>query len=328
MIDKSIRKITGEFKLDAIKNGLPKGDIEILSSIAEHKTATSDQLQYLLQRSIQTIRRRLRHLSKNQMISERIRLFGNGPGRKEKVFLLLNKGLTVLETKGVLSKHALYITDDKSRGLHCLEHDLLLNWFLIYLIQIQRLNSRFKVNYITTSSHTLTEGNPDEPFFMERFSSIKDPEKIQTIIPDGVFTITDRKSNKSLLFFIEVDMSTETLISGTLCSDIQTKIRKYQSLFQQEAYKKYNELFDFEFNGFRTLFLANTEPRLKSLCNVIKSTPPSDFIWLTSQNNMFKNGLAAEIWARGGQYNKPRESILGPWNFKAIIESYNKKGAD
>ena len=313
--------------MDVTTNNLPKGDIEILSSIAEHKTVTSDQLQYFLQRSLQTIRRRLRHLSKNQMISERERLFGDGPGRKEKVFLLLNKGLNVLKTNGVLSKHALYITDDKAHALHYLEHDLLLNWSLIHMILIERLNSRFQVNYITTSSHTLTEGNPDQPFLMERFSSIKEPEKNQTIIPDGVFAITDRESNKSLLFFIEVDMSTETLISGTLCSDIQTKLKKYQSLFQHEAYKKYNELFNYEFKGFRTLFLANTEPRLKSLCNVIKSTPPSDFIWLTSKNNMFKNGLAAAIWARGGQYNKPRESILGPWNFKAIIEDCNKKGA-
>ena len=163
---------------------------------------------------------------------------------------------------------------------------------------------------------------------MERFANSKEPEETQTMIPDGVFTITDNESNKTLLFFIEVDMSTETLISGTLCYDIQNKVRKFQGLFQQKVYKKYNEFFNCQFNGFRTLFLANTEPRLKSLCNVIKSTPPSDFIWLTSRNNMFKNGLAAEIWARGGQYNKPRESILGTWKFKAIIEDNNKKGAD
>lgn len=37
--------------------------------------------------------------------------------------------------------------------------------------------------------------------------------------------------------------------------------------------------------------------------------PSSNFIWV-NQQQIFCKGAAAEIWARGGQYNKKPESIL------------------
>ena len=41
---------------------------------------------------------------------------------------------------------------------------------------------------------------------MERFSSDEASENNHFMIPDGVFIITDKQSEKTLLFFIEVDI--------------------------------------------------------------------------------------------------------------------------
>jgi hypothetical protein len=39
--------------------------------------------------------------------------------------------------------------------------------------------------------------------------------------------------------------------------------------------------------------------------------PPTDFVWLADQDQMFSNGLSAEIWVRGGKDNEQLQSILG-----------------
>ena len=64
----------------------------------------------------------------------------------------------------------------------------------------------------------------------ERFATDETSVNAHIMIPDGVFTISHQE--KTLLFFLEVDMGTETLAStkqGT--GDVRQKIINYQSLF-------------------------------------------------------------------------------------------------
>ena len=141
------------------------------------------------------------------------------------------------------------------------------------------------------------------------------------MIPDGVFTITKKDAKKTLLFFLEVDMGTETLAkTKRVPGDIRQKIINYQTLFRSNHYKRYEKIFNAELNGFRLLFLANMPARMKAICNLVQQMPPSNFIWVTNQERMFSHGISAEIWARGGQYKKPPESILSQkFAFKAPV---------
>ncbi len=108
-------------------------------------------------------------------------------------------------------------------------------------------------------------------------------------------------------------MGTETRINRQRGSgDVRQKIINYQSIFRSCHYKRYKKTFQTEFNGFRLLFLTNSFGRMKKMCDLVAGMPPSDFVWLTDQERMFSKGLSAEIWARGGKYQKPAESILGP----------------
>lgn len=286
------------------------GDITILSVIAEYKFSTTKQLSILCQRSIPVIRRRLRDLSEKGLVAIQERVFGEKVGRKEYVIIITDKGLKILKDKGILSLYANYITN-KTSDIVFIEHDLLVNWFLIHLILIERINQRFKVFLLTKSSHHLTQIDADHPLTMECFSNYDKSGVPHTIIPDGVFTITDKKSKKALLFFLEVDMGTETLASPTQSPrDIRQKVNNYQMLFKHGIYKRYNNIANCKLNGFRLLFLTSTLNRMESICRLIQSIPPSDFIWVTNQQQIFNKGVAAEIWARGGQYKKKLESIL------------------
>ena len=152
-------------------------------------------------------------------------------------------------------------------------------------------------------------------FLQERIPVDSNREKFIEFIPDGVFSITNNAAEpkKTLLFFLEVDMGTETIASmDRNFKDVRQKIINYQALFHSGCYKRYERVFDIKLNGFRLLFLANTPVRFIALCRLAKAMPPSDFVWLTDQERMFSGGVSADIWARGGRHDEPLQSILGP----------------
>ena len=287
------------------------GDIAILSHIAEYKVLSVRQLSAITQRTFQVIRRRLRFLEEKQFITMIERGFGKGPGRRENIVILTEKGIELLNLKNILSPHAVYVTSESSNSIF-IDHDLLVNWFFIHLLQIERMRPQFTTQHLTASSHSLREGKVEKPLLMERFTADKASEETYTMIPDGVFIITDKGSEKTILFFLEADRGTESLVkTKNTPGDIRHKLTGYQALFRSNRYKRYERIFNANFNGFRLLFLTTTPGRTKSICDFVQTMRPSDFIWITDQNQMFSHGISAEIWSRGGRYDKPSESILG-----------------
>ena len=201
---------------------------------------------------------------------------------------------------------------DKSINSIFIEHDLLVNWLLVHLIQIEREIPQLSVNFLTQNLALINHSNTGKVEVPERTLTGNSDKEFSEFIPDCVFTITNVELKKSLLFFLEVDMGTETIASSKRdLKDIRQKIVNYQALFRTGQYKRYEKILKAHVNGFRLLFLVNSPARHKALCRLVREMPPSDFIWLTDQDSMFSNGLSANIWARGGHHNKPRQSILG-----------------
>jgi DeoR/GlpR family transcriptional regulator of sugar metabolism len=118
---------------------IAKGDTALLSYIAEYKFLTVKQLSALSQRALQVIRKRLRHLENEHLIIKKERGFGSGRGRRENIIILTQKGLEFLRHKEILSEHAAYISD-KTTGSIFVDHDLLVSWFFIHLLQVEKKN--------------------------------------------------------------------------------------------------------------------------------------------------------------------------------------------
>ena len=129
---------------------ITKADIKLLSSIAEYKFLTVKQLAALSQRSQQVIRRRLRLFKSEYLVVMKERGFGKGPGRLENIIILSEKGMELLRDEDILSSHGIYITD-KTKPPMFIDHDLLVNWFFIHLLQIGRDNPRFITQHLTMS---------------------------------------------------------------------------------------------------------------------------------------------------------------------------------
>ena len=289
-----------------------KNDLALLASIAEHEVLTVGQLSALSQRSRQVVRRRLRILESEGIIAAKEGNYGRSRGRPESLIFLTEDSAMLLKDKEILSNNVA-CTTNKTVDSIFVAHELLINWFRIHLIQMERLIPQLSVNYLSPGFQSLAPTKGDRPPLLERVRTENSQEEIIEFIPDGVFSITNEEISKTLLFFLEVDMGTEIIASMDRDrKDIRQKILNFQALFHNSHYKRYEHIFNSKLNGFRLLFLTNTASRLTALSRLVKEMPPSDFIWLTDQESMFTHGVSAEIWAKGGRYDDPPRSILGP----------------
>ena len=178
---------------------------------------------------------------------------------------------------------------------------------------MERIIPQLSVNYLSPGFQSSAPASGDRPPLLERVHTKNSQKELIEFIPDGVFSIRNKEISKALLFFLEVDMGTETIACMDRDpKDIRQKILNFQILFHSSHYKRYERIFNSNLNGFRLLFLTNTASRFTALCRLVREMPPSDFIWLTDQERMFAHGVSAEIWARGGRYENPPQSILGP----------------
>lgn len=286
---------------------IPEKDRKLLWCIDRFKVLTVSQLSALSQRSPQVIRRRLRALAKGGYTSTQQRAYGNKRGRPEDIILLSKLGLRLLH--GGATGNGKHPRSEKWAAPEFIEHELLVNWFLIHLIQVERQISSLSVHYITQHFSTVDGGRPSDSIV--RIQLPRNGDKLE-FIPDAIFTVSDSVSNKTLLLFLEVDMGTETLASPTRgFKDVRQKIINYQGMFRVGRYKRYERYFQSRLNGFRLLFIAHSPPRLKALCKLTASMPPSGFIWLSDRNQLLSSGLIDEIWIRGGILGCKPSTILG-----------------
>jgi hypothetical protein len=294
-------------------SSLNKNDRKLLISIAEYKTITVKQLSAISQRSFQIIRRRMRDLANEGFITTQMHGYGRSRGRPEDLVFLTEKATAVLEEEGIQSGYAARGVT-KTENPISIYHLLLVNWFRIHLLQMERAIPSLSIRFLTRTSPAPAENSGDNPSLPKSTPANNRLKKFDQLIPDGIFSITHREiEGKTLLFFLEVDMGTETIASmDRVSKDIRRKISNYQELFRSGSYKRYESVFESKLNGFRLLFLANSEARLISLCRLAREMPPSEFIWLTDQGRMFSHGLAAKTWARGGRNEDLPQSILGP----------------
>ena len=290
---------------------LTENSYDILTRLAECQMLTISQLSAFSQRSRQVVRRNIRTLGGKGFIACGEKGYGQGKGRREKIISLTGKGVKFLRSEGILLDKATFTTKDSTDSILA-NHHLVVNWFHIHLLHMESVIPWLSVNFLSSNSLAMKE--KDKPSLRERVQMGSALEGFIEFIPDGTFSITrqDADTNKTLLFFIEVDMDTEALASRTRNpKDLRQKIVNYQALFRSKGYKRHERIFGNKLTGFRLLFLANDFARMTAICRLVQEIPPSDFIWVTDQERMFSHGLSAEIWARGGKIDTPPQSIIG-----------------
>jgi len=267
----------------------------LLTLLKGHRYLTVRQAAYLLGSSEQMARRHFRQLADRALVSFGETITCEGLGRPEKVAALKEDGVRLLRANGLLvGGEGIAVVG--GANTQDVEHQLLINWFRIHLDRVGHVEPRLATRFFSAATLPGDGSTGASP-----------------LIPDGVFTIGDEESGKTLLFFLEVDRGTEPFDSeDPTRATIRGKILGYRECFRTGAYKRFEQTAKATCNGFRTLFVTNTCSRLRALCQNVGSMRPTGFIWLTDQERMFEHGLSADVWARGGRLDQPLESILGP----------------
>ena len=300
---------------------LNKSDWNLLSSIAEYRVLTTSQVAVLAERSARSARRRLRTLSDEGLVALTSRSFGSTPGRPEGLVSLASSGTALLRKEGILASD---ISHDQVGGeaFRPLDHQLLVNWFRLHLVHLERVNPRLSARFLAPTSPFLVRDGDGQPLITVRLSANGGRTRSAGFTPDGAFSITDRDRDMTLLFFLEADRGTESAGSPNCRpGTIRQKLVNYQAYFRGGGYRSYERLWACRLNGFRLLFLANSPGRLGQLCRAIQEVPPSDFVWLTDDARLFEHGVSGNIWARGGRIDQPPQSILGTLSCPAPIPS-------
>jgi len=286
---------------------LTRKQLDLLGHLATYQLFSAEQVAVLQELCLQASRKRLRELVALGLLEGRPHGYGRGRGRPARIHSPTNKGAAHLRSSGQDGT-------ERIRDLHfpekpvAVDHQILLIWRLLHLPHLEKVLPQLRV-HLVAQPRPLGES-------LQRVASPRsgrgEPRSLSATIPDAVFSITCAEQSKTILFFLEVDMATETMASLARTNrDFRSKLLRYQEHFRSGRYKAYHALCHCQLRGFRLLVVANSRSRLASLCRLVREMPPSDFVWLTDQASLFAEGISAAIWARGGHLDSPPQSIVG-----------------
>ena len=282
--------------------------VDLLADIADYRIISLSQIAYLRCSGKRSTRRKMQQLEKDGLVVTLPGPTARGGGRPEKVYGVSRKGLDLINSERPDGPQLGFEQACGEKLGHQTAHQLLLNWCRVHLVHLTREFPRVEHRLLSSNSPLALDEKDGLCIVSDSVSGPEDESPVR-FTPDAAFTLTDMQQPKSVLFFLEVDMGTEPLANDK-SNDIQEKIRRYQEYFRSGQYKKYERIWNTPLNGFRLLFLANSLARFESLGSVIRKTPPSDFVWVTSEERMFAEGISGDIWSRGGQTDGAPESIL------------------
>jgi len=287
---------------------LNKNDAELLGLFAEYRVLTVGQVVVLVERPLRSVRHRMADLADADLIAIDRHAYGGGRGCPEGIVSLTPHGIQAL---GEMRNFDPAILPAKVSviPLRQLGHDILVNWVRLHLRHAARLIPQLRIRFEVPADAVV------QMQYDRNGKGLANSRGQQSfgLIPDGALSIADQRAGKTVLFFLEVDMSTGSLVSANpgTCSILQ-KIQAYQSFFRSGVYERYERTWGCRLNGFRVLFVTSTHVRLVGLCRLVQQAPPSDFVWLTDQTRLFEQGVGADVWARGGRIEDRLQSILGP----------------
>lgn len=273
------------------KNSLTDRDIEILNFIGcEMGFALTSHIAIPFFTNAQVASRRLKILREKGLLYH-IERPSNKAGRSEYAFYLSEKGKELIANKQEIQKVAL-----KELG-----HTLLINEFIMS-VRKELLGTDFNFEYVKDLQ--LREASQFENFLETNGQFLK------VMYPDIVFCISN-KENKKILFFVEVERGTISIDSNKTTS-ITEKIEVMSEYFDHYVYKYFNEIFNYDFQGFRYLIVTTgNNRRVKKIKECVsKLDQDLGFVWITSTNSINEKGVLKNVWQTANKKDNKKYSIL------------------
>lgn len=182
-----------------------------------------------------------------------------------------------------------------------LAHTLLINEFIITLKgNIKKLDLTCK--YLKDVH--LREDNLFENYLLNNGHYLK------TMYPDIVISVSNSEGKK-ILFFVEIERCTIP-IDSQYSTSIKEKVEVMADYFDHYAYQYFNDLFKYDFQGFRYLIVTSgNDKRIKKIkesCSKLQED--LSFVWLTSTDMVSSKGVNARIWEKADINDNKKYSII------------------
>ncbi|MBK7105895.1 MAG: replication-relaxation family protein [Ignavibacteriae bacterium] len=208
-----------------------KKDFFLLKQICEYNILNVDQLALINNSGRRIIQKKIAKFSKHYLVNLKQRYSSENHGRPENIISISEKGVKLLQNENLIDSKIpveRFITDK----IYNIEHELLINWFRILLKKIESKCSNIKTEFISSTTPFIPLNKNGQPLITENLSL---ENSSVTLIPDGVFYIKSEKQNKSLLFFLEVDMEPNHFrIKDSNQTVLQPKSKIIKLIFSQK----------------------------------------------------------------------------------------------
>jgi len=284
-------------------------DLDLLATVAEYRVLTPQMLATILGRNVRALRRRVSALMHADLLVADRRYPRFALGRPERMLSLSVRGAELLMELNILSPRT-----EPKRAMRpadaLLKHLMAMNELRTQLSQIPRIQPELSVRFLSSTSPFLPTWAKGRPIVYDRF---RDSDGRQcSLIPDGALALSHATLGKTLLFFVEIDMGTETLVSSSgHRGDLWHKVVTYQAYYACNAYKRYEKIWNSQLHRFRVLLLANSRGRAGAISRLLRDVGTTDFILVADQAHMMTDCVWAAIWRPGGKLDQPEVSILG-----------------
>ena len=149
---------------------------------------------------------------------------------------------------------------------------------------------------------------------VEQEVSLPDGIGKTTLIPDAVICLENKRTKKKGMFYLEVDLGTEKIITGNKDKySLLKKMMVYKEYVKGEKYKKYNSVnyYDYDFRGIRVLSVMDSTTRIRSLRRELFNKGIKKFIWLTESSEISTSTVFSKIWLMANIDDNNKYSIIG-----------------
>lgn len=249
----------------------------LLQALCSYRCLTTRQCVAAGFGSEQVVRRYIREFKQAKLVSCSPWQFGQDTGRPENLAIPTQSGLQAVGLTGAPIKQRAFA------------HQHHLNWCQIRFEQLK--SAQLGLSYTVVDILNLATLN-------------------KGVIPDMAFALTSKTHNKRLLFFVEMDMGTETLVSASGRSgDLCEKIEAYRELRLSGAYTKAIRGQRVS-EGFRLLLVLAHKPRLLQTLRLCQQMRPCPFVWCVDFETLSRLGAGEAIWHKEGDASHTY-SILG-----------------
>jgi hypothetical protein len=250
--------------------------------------------------------------------------FGNtrllGHGKTPKAYFLTRKGYDLLREESGLPEHLLgnfTTVKVEARWSPQMYHRLRTVDLLISLENAVRNRPRLTVVNTLLEYKRVQTGSLFVRETADYVDTIESPEN--RLVPDAAFILENRETGARALFFLEMDMATERIVSTNLREthlSLHYKFAQYDRYLTSARYaQKYKEFGDFGY--FTMLFVTFGEERIQHIRSEMRdlSTELDDYYRLTTFEKAMNDFLAGNWLSRAlsdtAVYPLVREEVTG-----------------